>query len=149
MNKVGANENEEVMMQRLTNLALDFNNGNGNNVSDNIEPRITSNHIANIIEKDDSNSNEQGFNCENFFKFVSQDISENNIGKILQCMSESISPTFEKDKIQGGISSIQKVQSLKGRWFKVSIENVEQLRTVDIQLNKTAYTQKIENIIEC
>ena len=41
------------------------------------------------------------------------------------------------------------MQSLKGRWFKVSIENVEQLRTVDIQLNKTAYTQKIENIIEC
>ena len=52
-------------------------------------------------------------------------------------------------KVQGSISSIQKVQSLVGRWFKVSIENVEQLRTVDIQLNKTAYTQKIENIIEC
>ena len=71
MNKVDANENEEVMMQRLTNLALDFNNGNGNNLSNNIEHIITSNVIANILEKDDSNSNEQGFNRENFFKFVS------------------------------------------------------------------------------
>ena len=118
-------------MERLTNLALDFNNGNGNKHSDNIEPIITSNIIANILEKDESNSNKQGFNCENFFKFVSQDIRENNIGKMLQCMSESISTAFEKDKVQGSISSIQKVQSLKGRWFKVSIENVEQHRTVN------------------
>ena len=34
-------------------------------------------------------------------------------------------------KVQGSISSIQKVQSLVGRWFKVSIENVEQHRTVN------------------
>ena len=66
-----------------------------------------------------------------FSHFVSQDISENIVGKMLQCMSESISKTFEKDKVQDSISSIQKVQSLKWRWFKVSIENVEQLRTVD------------------
>ena len=58
------NENEEVMMQRLTNLALDFNNGNGNNVSDNIEPIVPSNIIATVLEKDDSIV--QKFNCENF-----------------------------------------------------------------------------------
>ena len=51
---------------------------------------------------------------------MSQDISENNIGKKLQCMRESKSTIFEKDRVQGSISSIQKVQSLKGRWFKVS-----------------------------
>ena len=117
-------------MQMLTNFALDFNNGNGNNV-DNIEPIITSNIIATVLENDGSNSTEQGLNCENFFKFVSQDINENNIGKMIHCMSESISTTFEKDKVQGSISSVQKVQSLKGRCFKVSTENVEQLRTVN------------------
>ena len=105
-------ENEKVMMQRLTNFALDFNNWNGNNVSDNTEPIITSNIIATVLENNGSNSTEQGFNCENFFKFVSQDINENDIGKILYYISESISTTFEKDKVQGSISSIQKVQSL-------------------------------------
>ena len=69
MNKVDENENEEVMMQGLTNLALDFNNGNGNNLSDNIEPFVVSNVIIAVLEKDDSNSNEQGFNCKNFFTF--------------------------------------------------------------------------------
>ena len=62
------NENEEVMMQRLINLALDFNNGNGNNVSDNIEPSILPNIIVTVLENDGSNSTEQRFNCENLFQ---------------------------------------------------------------------------------
>ena len=59
------------------------------------------------------------------------DISKNNLGKMMYDMSESISATFKKHKIQGSISSLQKVQLLKGHWFKVSIENVEQLRMVN------------------
>ena len=73
---------------------------------------------------------------------MSQDISENNIDKMLYCMSESISMTFENDKVQGSIFSIQKVQSLKGRWFKVSTENVQQLRTVNAVLRNYLYKKK-------
>ena len=44
-------------------------------------------------------------------------------------MSKSMNTTLESNKVQGSISLLQKVQSLKGRWFKVAEENVEQLIT--------------------
>ena len=46
-------------------------------------------------------------------------------------MSESMNATFKKQKVQGSISSLQKVQSLKGYWFEVSIDNVEKIITGD------------------
>ena len=36
---------------------------------------------------------------------------------------------FEKQKVQGSILSLQKVQSLSVRWFSVRTENVEKLIT--------------------
>ena len=44
---------------------------------------------------------------------------------MLDYMSESMTTNFEKHKVQGSISSLQKVQSLSGRWFSVRTENVE------------------------
>ena len=64
-----------------------------------------------------------------FFKFVSFVIRNNNIGKMFRYMSESMNTVFEKHKVQGSISSLQKVQLLKGRWFKVNIDNVEPINT--------------------
>ena len=37
--------------------------------------------------------------------------------------------TLKKQKVQGSISSLQKVKSLSGRWFSVRTENVEKLIT--------------------
>ena len=118
---------EEEMMKRLTNLALDFNAGNGNNVNDDIAPINVCTIIDDIMEKGKTNGEE--FNCKNFFKFISHDISNNNIGRMLYYMSESMNTAMVSNKVQGSISSLQKVQSLKGRWFKVAQENVEQLIT--------------------
>ena len=74
-----------------------------------------------------------------FLKFISHDISNNNIGHMLYYMSESMNTTMESNKVQGSISSLQKVQSLKGRWFKVAQENVEQLITGNSVERKCIY----------
>ena len=118
--------NEE-LLQRLSNLALDFNSGNETNNSDSCEQIDASTIVTNVMQKD--NSSVEEFHCENFFRFVSQDIRNNNVGKMLHYMSESISTSFETQKINGSISSLRKVQSLKGRWFKVRLEDVEQIIT--------------------
>ena len=109
---------EEEMMKRLTKLALDFNAGNGNRNDDDITPINVCRIIDDTMEKGKTNGEE--FNCKNFLKFISHDISNNNIGHMLYYMSESMNTTMESNKVQGSISSLQKVQSLKGRWFKVA-----------------------------
>ena len=110
-------------MECLTNIALDFNAGNGSNETDTIESVVPADIVTNMMQNEKSTVEE--FNCELFFKFVSFAISNNNIGKMLHYMRESMNTTFEKHKVQGSITSLQKVQSLKGRWFKVNIDNVE------------------------
>ena len=113
------------MIQRLTEIALDFNSGMGDDQLANVEPIVPMNIITQVPQN--SNSTVQEFNAGNFFKFISHEISKKNIGKMLYDMSKSMCSTFEKNKVHGSISSLQKVQSLKGRWFKVNTENVEQI----------------------
>ena len=125
-------------------MAFDFNAGNGNSVDDDIAPINVSTIIDDVMKKGKMNGEE--FNCKNFFKFVSHDISNNNIGHMLYYMSESMNTTFEKEKVHGSISSLQKVQSLKGRWFKVSQENVEQLITGS-SVERNCIYKKMENFI--
>ena len=64
-----------------------------------------------------------------FFRFVSQDIRNKNIGKMLHYMSESMRTSFETQKVHRSITSLQKVQSLQGRWFKVRVDDVEKIVT--------------------
>ena len=55
---------EEEMMKRLTNLASDFNAGNGNRKIDDIAPTNVSTIIADVMEKGKMNGEE--FNCKFF-----------------------------------------------------------------------------------
>ena len=43
-----------------------------------------------------------------------------------------MSNIFEKQRAQASINELQKVQSLKGRWFKVTTDNVEDINGDDI-----------------
>ena len=129
---------EEEMMNRLTNLALDFNAGNGNCKSD-ISPINVSTIINDVMKT--SETNEEVFNCEIFFRFISYDIANNNIGNMLYYMSESMKTTFEKNKVKGSITSLQKVQSFKGQWFAVSKENIEELTTGNFVERNCIYTK--------
>ena len=118
--------NEE-LLQRLSNLALDFNSGNETNNSDSCEQIDASTIVTNVMQKD--NSSVEELDCKNFFRFFSQDIRNNNVGKMLHYMSESISTPFETQKINRSISSRQKVQSLEALWFKVRLEDEDQIIT--------------------
>ena len=81
-----------------------------------------------------------------FFRFVSQDIRNKNIGKMLHYMSESMRTSFETQKVHGSITSLQKVQSLQGRWFKVRVDDVEKL-LLAIPLNEIVFTSKMVSFI--
>ena len=111
-------KNEEEMMERLTNLALDFNAGNGNEMNDENKESINLNTIIDDILHNDKTHVEE-FDCENFFNMISNNFRKNNVGNMLCYMSESMTINFEKQKVKGSISSLQKVQSLQGRWFSV------------------------------
>ena len=95
----------------MTDISLDFNSGNSDDQLGNVEPIIPTDIITHASQK--SNSTVQEFNVENFFKFISHEISKKNIGKMLYDMSKSMCSTFEKNKVHGSITSLQKVQSLK------------------------------------
>ena len=102
------------MTKCLRNLALDLNTSKSNNTnSDNTESMDLTAIVDNVMKTDTSHVEE--FNVENFFNFVSNDFRKNNIGNMLHYMSESMTTNFEKQKVQGSISSLQKVQSLEGR----------------------------------
>ena len=115
------------MLQRLANFALGVNTGNGNDDGENLGTINASNIITDVMRKD--NPSVEEFNCEIFFRFISQDIRNKNIGKMLHYMSESMRTSFETQKVHGSITSLQKVQSLQGRWFKVRIDDVEKIIT--------------------
>ena len=91
--------------------------------SDNRESINLTALVDNVMQNDTSHLEE--FDCENFFKIISNDFRKNNIGNMLHYMSESMNISFEKQKVQGSISSLPKVQSLQGRWFSVREENVK------------------------
>ena len=123
-------KNEEEMMERLTNLALDFNAGNGNEMNNDDKESIHPNIVINDILKNDKVHVEE-FDCENFFNIISSDFRKNNVGNMLCYMSEAMNINFERQKVKGSISSLQKVQSLQGRWFSVKKKNVEKIVTGD------------------
>ena len=121
--------NEEEMMRRLTNLALDFNAGNGTNTTTDCNESFDTTAIIQKIKQTSDKSNIEFLEVENFFKFVSNDFRKNNVGNMLHYMSESMNARFEKQRVEGSISSLQKVQSLQGRWFSVHKDNVEKIIT--------------------
>ena len=119
------------IIERLSELALEFNSGNGNKTSssdENIDPKY-------IISKTMSEGNESWieFDCQCFYNFIGEDVSNSNVGKLLSHMQESICKTMENKRVEGSTNELQKVQTLKGRWFKVKTKNVENIHEgVDI-----------------
>jgi len=121
------NEKTDQMVQRLTDIALDFNGGSGNNDPIDITPIDVSAIITDCFQENESIKEE--FNTEHFFRFVTYEITQKNIGNMLHYMSYSMNTSFEKRSVEGSISPLQKVQSLKGRWFKVNPKNVEAINS--------------------
>ena len=121
-------ETEEII-QRLSNLALDFNDGNGTQIAS-IEDTLDAKKIV-VKKLSEEDGTWIGFDCQIFYSFISQNVSNTNVGNLLKHMQDSISNTMEKKRVDGSTTELQKVQSLKGRWFKVKAENVEKYHQGD------------------
>ena len=137
----------EEIIQRLSKLALNFNNGNGTAMpSDNesIDPKQIAQEK--LSKEPDTLQSWIKFDCEMFYTFIGQDVSDVNVGKLLNYIQDSISNSMEMKRVDDSIKELQKVQSSKGRWFKVKVDDVEDIgdgeniKRDDIyKLNKDCY----------
>ena len=76
--------------------------------------------------KDDGNTMIY-FDVDNFYSFIDCDMNNDNVGKMLQLMYESMGTNLEKKKTSGSSTNLQKVKSLNQRWFKASKNTIEKL----------------------
>ena len=67
---------EEEMMTRLTNLALDFNAGRGSSTISDHDESLDMTAIVENVRQSSGKSNIENFDVENFFKFVSNDFEK-------------------------------------------------------------------------
>ena len=119
----------EEIITRLSNLALDFNSGNGTKMQS-IEDSIDCKEIA-VNKLSEEKETWIQFDCQIFYNFLTQDISNDNVGRLLDHMKKSINHSMEKKRVDGSTTELQKVQSLKGRWFKVKVADVENIDASD------------------
>ena len=70
---------------------------------------------------------EHGLDCQIFYSFIGQNVSNTNVGNLLKHMQDSISNSMKNNRVDGSTTELQKVQSLKGCQFKVKAENVEKI----------------------
>ena len=110
------NVDTEEMTQRLSKLALDFNNGSSMKMSlvdEPIDPeKIAREKLSNEPDVFDCWIE---FDCEIFYNFIGQDVSNTNVGRLLSHMCNSMNNSMERKRVDGSITELQKVQSLKGR----------------------------------
>ena len=117
--------NTEEIIMRLSNLALEFNSGNGSKTETTEDVIDCKEIVSNKISEE--RETWIHFDCQIFYNFLTQDVSNDNVGKLLDHMKNSINNSMETKRVDGSTTELQKVQSLKGRWFKVKFEDVENI----------------------
>ena len=86
----------EEIITRLSNLALDFNSGNGAKIQS-IEDSIDCKEIA-VNKLSEEKETWIQFDCQIFYNFLTQDISNDNVGRLLDHMEKSINHSMEKNE---------------------------------------------------
>ena len=117
----------EEIITRLSNLALEFNSGHGTKIQS-VDDSIDCEEVA-VNKLSEERETWIHFDCQIFYNFLTQDTSNDNVGRLLNHMTNSITDSMEKKRVDGSTMELQKVQSLKGRWFKVKVEDVEDIDT--------------------
>ena len=85
--------------------------------------------------KDDNQEPPQAvmpFDVETFFSFIRGDMSNENMGQILQLTYESRGTKYEKKKMSGSSTGLQKVKSLNQSWFNATNNTIEKLPSKNI-----------------
>jgi len=124
-NEVGKQSyHEQTIVQQLANLAIEFNaEANLTDMATNIE-RDEWDSVKCVTENERMNL-EVKFDCDKFYNFIRYNMRNENVGKMLHLMKESIDSSRDKNKIVGSVTDLQKVKSLNGRWFQRTKENIE------------------------
>ena len=86
--------NTDEIIKRLSNLALEFNSGNGNKLSTPDESIDADNVISKTLKGGEETWIE--FDCQCFYNFISEDVSNCNVGKMLCHMQDSMRSSMEK-----------------------------------------------------
>ena len=120
--------NEKRAIQRLADIATEFNSMSISPDTEQDEDVDDKLLLGDTLynSKDDSNTMIY-FDVDNFYSFIDCDINNDNVGKMLQLMYESMGTNLEKKKTSGSSTNLQKVKSLNQRWFKASKNTIEKL----------------------
>ena len=119
---------EEEVMQRLANLAMECNNTDVGTFD--VGDDVTSNDVmigGVIYDRDSPDHLILNFDVTMFYRFLGCEITNDNVGRMLKCMYESMGTNFEKKKNWGSSNNLQKVKSLNQRWFQATDETIEKL----------------------
>ena len=86
----------EEIIKRLSNLALDFNSGNVTKIQS-INDTIDCEEIA-VNKLSEERETWIQFDCQIFYNFLTQDISNDNVGRLLDHMRNSINNSMKKNE---------------------------------------------------
>ena len=98
-----------------------------------------------VYDRKDNNISTIHFDVETFYNFIDCDMNNDNVGKMLQLMYESMSTNLKATKTGGSSTSLQKVKSLNQRWFKATKNTIEKLPDTNL-LGRDYIFQKGESI---
>ena len=110
------NLNEKEAMQRLANIAMEFNSLSITSNSGNDEKVKEEMLLKGVIyDEDKSKQVNVNFEVNKFYQFIEFDMNSENVGKMLQLMYDSMGSNYEKKRIQGSSNRLQKIKSLNKR----------------------------------
>ena len=115
-------------MQRLADLAMQFNSlsvSSKTSSSTKINDDMLS--IGYIYDEKEVDQQMVNFDLQKFYQFIRFDINNENVGKMLQIMYESMGKNYEKKKSWGSSNRLQKVESLEQQWFQATKDTIEKL----------------------
>ena len=110
------NLNEKEAMQRLANIAMEFNSLSITSNSGNDEKVKEEMLLKGVIyDEDKSKQVNVNFEVNKFYQFIEFDMNSENVGKMLQLMYDSMGSNYEKKRTQGSSNRLQKIKSLNKR----------------------------------
>ena len=115
--------NDEDLIQGLANLAMEIDSPSGANAEEITECVPHDIFHNNIYDENEQSQLKVHFDVESFYRFIRYDINDENVGKMLQLMQDSMSATLEKKD--------------SGQHHKPSKSKITQSKVV--QSNKTDY----------
>ena len=120
--------NEKRAIQQLVDIASDFNNMCIS--PDKEQDEVINDDLLNgevLYDRKDHNMSIIHFDVETFYSFIDCDMNNENVGKMLLLMYESMSTNLKATKTGGSSTNLQKVKSLNQRWFKATKKTIEKL----------------------